>query len=145
MNFILPQFIDMETKVIGPLTLKQFIYLGIGGGASLFLYMMSTSNPEGFPLIACLAIVILIMLVSFALAFVKVNGITLPVLIKHSFLFNLAPKIYLWKKFPNAKIVNPNQGVIKIVKGPASKKADRVTTKKSELKKLRNFMETKGN
>jgi hypothetical protein len=145
MNFILPQFIDMETKVIGPLTLKQFIYLGAGAGVSLFLYMLSTSNPKGFPLMACFAIILLIMLVAFALAFVKVNGITLPVLIKHSFLFNLAPKIYIWKKFPTSKIVNPNQGLIKIEKGPTSKKADRVTTKKGELKKLRNFMETKGN
>ncbi|MCX6758810.1 MAG: PrgI family protein [Candidatus Nealsonbacteria bacterium] len=145
MNFILPQFIDMETKVVGPFTLKQFVYVGAGGGISLFLYMISTSNPQSFPPIACVAIAAIIMLVAFSLAFVRVGGITLPVLIKHSFLFGLAPKIYLWKKFPTAKIVNPNQGLIKIEKGPASKKADRVTTKKGELKKLRNYLETKGN
>jgi hypothetical protein len=135
----------METKVIGPFTLKQFVYVGTGAGISLFLYLLSTSNPAIFPPMASIAIAAIIMMVAFSLAFIKVGGVSLPVLIKHSFFFGLAPKIYVWKKFPTSRIINPNQGLIKIEKGPASKKADRITTKKGELKKLRNFMETKGN
>lgn len=135
----------METKVIGPLTLKQFIYVGIGGGASLSIYLVATQKDSSLPLPVALALVVVIMLVAFSLAFVRVGGITLPVLIKNAFSFNMAPKLFIWKKFPSAKTVNPSQGLIKIVKGPASKKADRVTKKKGELKKLRNFMETKGN
>ena len=33
MRFQLPQFIETETKLVGPFTLKQFIYLA--GGASV--------------------------------------------------------------------------------------------------------------
>jgi hypothetical protein len=143
MNFILPQFIEMETKVVGPLTLKQFIYVGTGAGISLALYMVSTSSKNSFPLPICLAIDVIIMGIAFALAFIKVEGVSLPVLIRNSFYFGLAPKIYLWRKFPTKKVINPNQQIIKLKKAPASKKADLVT-KKSELKKLRNFMETKG-
>ena len=34
MMFSVPQFIDVEDKIIGPLTLKQFIYLAGGAGLS---------------------------------------------------------------------------------------------------------------
>lgn len=129
--------------MVGPLTLKQFIYIGIGAGISLTLYMISTTSKNSFPLPVCLAIDVIIMGIAGALAFIRVNGISLPILLKNSFSFGLAPKIFLWKKFPTKTVVNPNQQMIKIAKAPTSKKADLVT-KKSELKKLRNYMETKG-
>ena len=36
MRFQLPQFIETEIKIIGPFTLKQFMWIG-AGGALLFL------------------------------------------------------------------------------------------------------------
>lgn len=143
MNFVLPQFIDMETKIIGPLTLKQFVYVGSGTAASFLLYLFSTSNQKSFPLYVCLVFVVIIEGAAFSLAFIKVNGISLPIIIKNYFVFSIAPKLYLWKKFETARVVNPNQGLIKIEKAPTSKKANLIT-KKGELKKLKNLMETKG-
>ena len=32
MRFQVPQFIEIESKIFGPLTFKQFIYLAGGGG-----------------------------------------------------------------------------------------------------------------
>ncbi len=38
MNFQVPQFIEHEAKIVGPFTLKQFMYVGAAGGISLVLY-----------------------------------------------------------------------------------------------------------
>jgi hypothetical protein len=65
-----PQRIDMEDRVIGPLTLTQFFYLLFGG---LFLYLLNSWTANSpfrifyfvlFPIIASLSI---------ALAFVKIQ------------------------------------------------------------------------
>ena len=38
MQFQVPQFIEVEDKIVGPLTFKQFIYLAGGGGVIAILY-----------------------------------------------------------------------------------------------------------
>ena len=38
MQFKVPQFIDMEDKIVGPLTLKQFAYILGAGGFSFLLW-----------------------------------------------------------------------------------------------------------
>jgi len=91
MQFNVPQFIEVEDKIIGPLTLKQSLFLGAGGGLLLFLWFFLSLGV--FILIA-----IPIGLFTVALAFYKVNG--KPFL---SFLGSLLgylskPRLYLWKK-----------------------------------------------
>ena len=38
MQFQVPQFLDVEDKIIGPFTLKQFLYLAGGAGMGYFCY-----------------------------------------------------------------------------------------------------------
>ena len=38
MRFQVPQFIDIEDKIFGPLTFKQFVYLAGGGGLAFLIY-----------------------------------------------------------------------------------------------------------
>ena len=40
MQFAVPQFTDVEDKLIGPLTLKQFLFLLATGGVVLFFYSL---------------------------------------------------------------------------------------------------------
>lgn len=40
MQFAVPQFTDVEDKLIGPLTLKQFLFLFATGGVILFFYSL---------------------------------------------------------------------------------------------------------
>ena len=35
MRFEVPQFVDIEDKIFGPLTFKQFIYIAGGAGVSV--------------------------------------------------------------------------------------------------------------
>lgn len=66
-RFQVPQFIETETKVIGPFTLKQFLFVA-GGGAMLGMEYVILSGV--FFLVAAL------LTVTFfgALAFVRIDG-----------------------------------------------------------------------
>ena len=89
MQFQVPQFIDIEDKIIGPLTLKQFFYIA-GAGAILFIgfFMLET----------WLWIVISLPVVGLAvmLAFVRYNGRSMIVMLGAMFRYTWKPKLYLW-------------------------------------------------
>ncbi|MEK7503433.1 MAG: PrgI family protein [Patescibacteria group bacterium] len=89
-RFTVPQFIEHEPKIVGPLTFKQFIYVGVAGAICFVLYSI-------VPFAVFVLLSIIIMLGGFALAFIKSGGRSLPVVLKNFFDFSLAPKIYLWK------------------------------------------------
>jgi len=91
MQFQVPQFIETEDKIIGPLTLKQFLYLA-GAGAISFMFF--------FILKLGIWIVITAILGTFAaaLAFIQYNGRPLPVILMAAVGYFWKPKFYLWKK-----------------------------------------------
>lgn len=92
MQFRVPQFIDVEDKIIGSLTLKQFFYiLGAGGTAFLFfkfipikiVAFLFAAPVSGFFL---------------ALAFVKINERPFMDFAESFFSYLLKGKIYIWKQ-----------------------------------------------
>lgn len=91
MKFQVPQFIETETKLIGPLTLKQFLWLA-SGGALLFLLFL-TLNKFIFFIIA-----IPIGATSTALAFVKIGNIPLMNYALYGVMYFFNPKQYIFKK-----------------------------------------------
>src|SRR3990167_3057691 len=92
MRFQLPQFIGTETKLVGPLTLKQFLWVA-GGAAILFLLFM-TAGP-GFIFFAAGIPVAGIFL---ALAFLKIEGMPLINYVAYLLSYLLNPKRYIFKK-----------------------------------------------
>jgi len=91
MRFQVPQFIDYEIKIIGPFTFKQFMLIAIAGTVCFILYF--TISFAKF-----LLATIVLMGVALTLAFVKVGGRSLPIILMNFFNFSLSPRIYLWKK-----------------------------------------------
>ncbi|RJQ32905.1 PrgI family protein [Candidatus Parcubacteria bacterium] len=91
MRFQVPQFIEIESKIFGPLTFKQFIYLA--GGAGL-IFLVHVSLP--FFLTVMLAVPIGAFAV--ALAFYKVNNRPFIKITESAVRYGLSPKIYVWKK-----------------------------------------------
>lgn len=91
MRFQIPQFIDVEDKIFGPFTLKQFIYLAGGASASvvcvIFLGMF-------FGLLIASPIVIL----ALALAFYKVNNRPFVFVMESAFRYFMKDKLYIWQK-----------------------------------------------
>jgi len=91
MRYEVPQFSEVETKIVGPFSLKQFGYLLAGGG--LFYILLKTLN-----LLLVLLFGLPIAALAVALAFLKINGQPFAVVLKNGFQFILRPKFYIWKK-----------------------------------------------
>ena len=100
MRFQLPQFIETETKLVGPLTLRQFLWVA-GGAAILFLLFMTTQG--GFIFFAAGIPVAAIFL---ALAFLKIDGMPLINYAAYLLSYLLNPKKYIFKKESEDKILS---------------------------------------
>jgi hypothetical protein len=90
MRFQVPQFTDVEDKIVGPLTFKQFIYLAGGAGAIVVLF---TFLPK------ILAIFLSLPIAAFAglLAFYKVNNQSFIKVVESFVKYSVTSKLYLWK------------------------------------------------
>ncbi len=91
MRFQVPQFIEIEDKIFGPLTFKQFIYLLGGGGAVFILYVF-------LPIYLMVFIAIPVALFALALAFYQVNNQPFIKVVENAFYYLTSNKLYLWKK-----------------------------------------------
>lgn len=90
MQFQVPQFIETEDKIIGPLTIRQFLFLAAGSGLSFFFYFIVQTW-----LFAILAIMLISLAAAFA--FVKVNGQSLVAVLISAINFYLRPQTYVWQ------------------------------------------------
>lgn len=98
MKFEVPQFIDVEDKVIGPFTFKQFIYLAGGAGVSVVLWLL-------LPALIAIPLIGVFIALGGALAFYKVNSKPFVSFLESMFKYSLAHKLYIWRKVPQKKVV----------------------------------------
>lgn len=91
MQFQVPQFIDVEDRVVGPLTWKQFLYLAAGGGILFVLWFILTP-------LAWIAVAIFVGGLAVAAAFIKVNGRPFLAFIGSVLGFAVKPRQYIWKQ-----------------------------------------------
>ncbi len=91
MRFAVPQFIDVEDKIFGPLTFKQFVYLAGGGGLAYIAYKLI---PSFFGIIAALPIAGF----AVALAFVKINDKPFINIVQAAVGYAFSDKLYIWKR-----------------------------------------------
>ncbi|MDO8555404.1 MAG: PrgI family protein [bacterium] len=91
MQFQIPQFIEVEDKIFGPLTLKQFLFLA-GGAAAVFLLYAS------LPLFLVIFLAPPVGLFSVALAFYKIHGQPFVKVTENALRHYTKNKIYTWKK-----------------------------------------------
>lgn len=134
MQFQVPQGIDMEDKIVGPLTLIQFLYLLIGG---VIDYLLFLSFKGGF-IFWILALPIAI--VALALAFLKIQDQPLSYFAKAGFVYLSRPKIRLWQRQgfnPSVIKITPKK-VEKVIAAPKRR------IEKSELEKLAYTLDTQG-
>jgi hypothetical protein len=92
MEYQVPQFIEIEDKIFGPFTLKQFIYLAGGAGLSAILI---------FSLPLMIGIILSIPVIGFALAlaFYRMNGKPFIEILEAGVSYYLGGKrLYLWRK-----------------------------------------------
>lgn len=102
MRFEVPQFIDIEDKIFGPLTFKQFIYIAGGGGLCYVTYRM-------FPIFVAVPIILAIAGLTYALAFYKLNGQAFITVGQAFLVFLTKNKLYVWKKEVVKQTQQPTQ------------------------------------
>ncbi|MBP9836436.1 MAG: PrgI family protein [Candidatus Pacebacteria bacterium] len=91
MQFEVPQFIDIEDKIFGPLTWRQFLYLGGGIGMGVVLFFIA-------PFIVFLLIGLPLAILAGALAFYPVNNRPFSFFLEAIFNYLGSSKLYLWRK-----------------------------------------------
>ena len=97
MLFNVPQFIDIEDHIVGPLTAKQLGWLALGG---VILFVLFNFLDNSAFAIAC----IIVGIIFGALAFYRPYNISLISFIGSSISFVFRPRIYVWKRdFENLK------------------------------------------
>jgi len=90
-TFQVPQFIDIEDKIIGPLTLRQFLFLA---GAAVLIFILNSFLEFWLWIIVSIFIAAL----GLAFAFLKYNGQYLPRVVLNGFKYLLRPRLYVWQR-----------------------------------------------
>lgn len=98
MHYNVPQFIDIEDRIVGPLTAKQLLWL-FGLGAVLFLMWFMIDSRVYF-FVAAIPVALLFL----ALAFYRPYGFSLSKFIGSMFFFFVRPKVYVWER--NVDVLN---------------------------------------
>lgn len=91
MQFKVPQFIDVEDKLFGPLTFKQFAYLAGGAGIIFVAYKM-------LPIYFAVPVILIFASLSLLLTFYKINGQNFIYYLQASIIYASKSKLYIWKQ-----------------------------------------------
>ncbi|MFA5961418.1 MAG: PrgI family protein [Parcubacteria group bacterium] len=122
MIFNVPQFIDIEDKLVGPLTAKQLGWLAAGAVVLLLTY--KTLDQSAFILS-----IIIVSAVFGSFAFYRPYNQPLIKFVLSSILFIIRPKMYIWRRLPEkmAEKAKKNQAATPVIsrkKFDAQKVAD---------------------
>jgi len=134
MQFQVPQFIETEDKIIGPLTLKQFLFIAAATLSSFGLY---------FVLTFLLWVIVAAVLEGAALilALLKINGRPMTMFAYSAFSYIWSPRVYLFREAAPATAAQVKQilTVPTIRKAPAGvgqnlrSLLDKLTTSKEAI------------
>lgn len=91
MLFEVPQFIEVEDKIFGPLTWRQFLYIGGGIGMGVVLFFTT-------PFIIFLIIGLPLAILAGALAFYPINSRPFSFFLEAIINYVRRQKLYLWKQ-----------------------------------------------
>lgn len=91
MRFEVPQFIEIEDRIIGPLSWRQFLYLGGGLGMGAVLFLTT-------PFIVFLIIGLPLGITALALAFYPINNRPFSFFLEAMFNYFYNHRLYLWRR-----------------------------------------------
>jgi len=122
-----PQYIDIEDKIVGPLTAKQLGWMFAMGATLLVCYSLFEKS-------AFIGIAVVVVLIFVALAFYRPNGMTLIAFIGSSISFLFRPKVYVWRRIEEKMAPRITQ----------KEKTEIDTEEEGRQKKKLNFSEVEG-
>lgn len=106
MQFQIPQYIEVEDKIIGPLSLKQFVYLAGAGGIAYVLF-------RKLPFLIALPLIAVVVGFSLALAFYPKEKFGKPFvdIVQSALRYRLRARLYTWKKIPPKVVPKRDPGM----------------------------------
>ena len=126
MQYQVPQFIDIEDRIIGPLTLKQFIYLAFAA-AILFVFWFL------FKFYIWIIVALPITAIAMSFAFIKINDRPFLYFAIAAVSYFIKPRLYIFRTKPE---VSEQEKIRKqiIPASPVPEAEEKIT--KSTLKEL---------
>jgi hypothetical protein len=103
MQFKVPQFLDIEDKIFGPFTFREFVYLAGGAGLCFVIYKLVGLLLGAIP-------ILIIAGFSGMLIFYRPNNKPFVNMLESGFKYFTQNKLYIWKK-GNKKIANNKSGI----------------------------------
>lgn len=91
MQFKVPQFLEIEDKIFGPFTFREFAYLAGGAGFSFIIYKLLGFMWGAIP-------ILLIAGFSLMLTFYRPNGKPFMSMLEAGLKYSTQHKLYIWKK-----------------------------------------------
>ena len=91
MQFKVPQFIDVEDKLFGPFTFRQFAYMAGGAGLVFVLYKL-------LPIWISIFLIIPVALLAGLLVFYKINEKPFIFYLQAGISYLISSKLYIWKQ-----------------------------------------------
>ena len=91
MQFKVPQFIDIEDKIFGPFTFRQFAFMIGGAGMVYVLY-------KALPLWIGIFLILPVAGFTVCLVFVKINSKPFLYYVEAFFNYVVSGKLYIWKQ-----------------------------------------------
>ncbi|MFA6416569.1 MAG: PrgI family protein [Patescibacteria group bacterium] len=132
-QFTVPQFIDVESKIIGPITTRQFVIFLVAAvliGACYRLF--------DFSLFVTIAVIIFIVAAMFA--FIKVNGRPFHLFILNAIQTIRRPRLRIWNNSAVTEVQEKQIDISPTVAKPAPKEY----YKKSRLAEVALIVDTQG-
>ena len=93
MQYQVPQFVDLEDRIIGPLTLKQFLYLAFAAAVLFVLWFLLN-----FYIWIIIAIPVIALATAFA--FLKINDRPFVYFVLSFIRYFAKPKLYIFSSAP---------------------------------------------
>lgn len=91
MQFKVPQFIDVEDKLFGPFSFKQFAYIAGGGGLCFVLFKL-------LPIWLSIFLIIPVAVLSILLVFYKINDKPFSFYLQAGLNYLISSKLFIWKQ-----------------------------------------------
>lgn len=91
MRFEVPQFIEIEDKIIGPFTWKQFVYLAGGIGVAIVFFIT-------FPIVIFVLFGLPLAILAGLLAFYPINNRPFSIFLESMVNYYQRTRLYYWRK-----------------------------------------------
>lgn len=94
MQYRVPKFIEEESKILGPLNVKQALTIGFACAICFITYFQIGEDN----MFLFLVISIFVFGIAASLSFLKIQGYDLPSFLTNFVNYKLVPSLYLWKR-----------------------------------------------